>query len=356
MLPGGPATGERRPRAMTADAPVASPRVAPSRARRFAHVAACPPQALGSALLLAGPLFWMVVDLPRIARHPALERLLDQRFVHRQGRIRSTGRSKPSRQIFEQRGLPHDRDPHDRDRRTGHGHRRRSWHSRSPTTWRGWPSPRRAATAGRGRPHAAVGRVPRQGLRLADDPPGQRPPRLAARDRWGIEGPGLRGDQQLVGRAQLPVAPLHDPAAVRRLRADSRRSLPGGLRRTSVERSWTTFRRVVLPLVFPALVAGSIFTFSLTLGDYITPDLVSNTTFIGNVIYDNSSPRQPPTGGGLLAPCRSGSWSSTCSSRGASAPSSRCGGQAGDRVSGCLRVAAAHRNGRWSSSSCMPPC
>ena len=53
--------------------------------------------------------------------------------------------------------------------------------------------------------------------------------------------------------------------------------------------TWTTFRRVVLPLVFPALVAGSIFTFSLTLGDYITPDLVSDAKFIGNVIYDNSS-------------------------------------------------------------------
>ena len=51
----------------------------------------------------------------------------------------------------------------------------------------------------------------------------------------------------------------------------------------------TTFRRVVLPLVFPALVAGSIFTFSLTLGDYITPDLVSDAKFIGNVIYDNSA-------------------------------------------------------------------
>jgi len=51
----------------------------------------------------------------------------------------------------------------------------------------------------------------------------------------------------------------------------------------------TTFRRVVLPLVFPALVAGSIFTFSLTLGDYITPDLVSDAKFIGNVIYDNST-------------------------------------------------------------------
>jgi putative spermidine/putrescine transport system permease protein len=48
-----------------------------------------------------------------------------------------------------------------------------------------------------------------------------------------------------------------------------------------------TFRRVVLPLALPAVVAGSIFTFSLTLGDYITPRLVSSTQFIGNVVYDN---------------------------------------------------------------------
>ena len=47
-----------------------------------------------------------------------------------------------------------------------------------------------------------------------------------------------------------------------------------------------TFRRVVIPLVFPGLVAASIFTFALTLGDYITPTLVSNTKFIGNVVYD----------------------------------------------------------------------
>ena len=51
-------------------------------------------------------------------------------------------------------------------------------------------------------------------------------------------------------------------------------------------RGGLTFRRVVLPLAFPAVVAGSIFTFSLTLGDYITPTLVSNTRFIGNVVYD----------------------------------------------------------------------
>jgi len=52
-------------------------------------------------------------------------------------------------------------------------------------------------------------------------------------------------------------------------------------------RSWTTFRRVVLPLALPGLAAGSIFTFSLTLGDYITPSLVGNVDFIGNVIYRN---------------------------------------------------------------------
>jgi putative spermidine/putrescine transport system permease protein len=50
---------------------------------------------------------------------------------------------------------------------------------------------------------------------------------------------------------------------------------------------WMTFRRVVLPLALPAVVAGSIFTFSLTLGDYITPTLVSSTQFIGNVVYAN---------------------------------------------------------------------
>ncbi len=56
---------------------------------------------------------------------------------------------------------------------------------------------------------------------------------------------------------------------------------------------FTTFRRVILPLVFPAVVAGSIFTFSLTLGDYITPSLVSNNQFIGNVVYSNITNNLP---------------------------------------------------------------
>jgi putative spermidine/putrescine transport system permease protein len=52
-------------------------------------------------------------------------------------------------------------------------------------------------------------------------------------------------------------------------------------------RAWQTIRAVLLPLILPGIVAGSIFTFSLTLGDFITPTLVggSNSTFIGNVVY-----------------------------------------------------------------------
>ena len=58
-------------------------------------------------------------------------------------------------------------------------------------------------------------------------------------------------------------------------------------------RPFTTFRRVILPLAFPAVVAGSIFTFALTLGDYITPRLVSNNQFIGNVVYNNIANNLP---------------------------------------------------------------
>jgi putative spermidine/putrescine transport system permease protein len=54
-------------------------------------------------------------------------------------------------------------------------------------------------------------------------------------------------------------------------------------------RTWRTTRSVLVPLVLPGIVAGSIFTFSLTLGDYITPLLIGGTSanFIGNIIYTN---------------------------------------------------------------------
>jgi putative spermidine/putrescine transport system permease protein len=52
--------------------------------------------------------------------------------------------------------------------------------------------------------------------------------------------------------------------------------------------TWRTLRSVTLPLALPGIVAGSIFTFSLTLGDFITPLLVggASSSFIGNVVYD----------------------------------------------------------------------
>lgn len=59
-------------------------------------------------------------------------------------------------------------------------------------------------------------------------------------------------------------------------------------------RPWRTFRDVMLPIIWPALVAGSIFTFSLSLGDYITVQLVGGTSqMIGNVVYQNFSVNLP---------------------------------------------------------------
>jgi len=58
--------------------------------------------------------------------------------------------------------------------------------------------------------------------------------------------------------------------------------------------NWHTFRRVVLPLIFPSLVAGSMFTFSLSLGDYITATIIGGKLqMLGNVVYQNFSINLP---------------------------------------------------------------
>ena len=47
-----------------------------------------------------------------------------------------------------------------------------------------------------------------------------------------------------------------------------------------------TFRAVILPLALPGVIAGSIFTFSLTLGDYIIPQIIGNSSyFLGQAVY-----------------------------------------------------------------------
>ncbi|WP_187968029.1 ABC transporter permease [Aquibium microcysteis] len=65
--------------------------------------------------------------------------------------------------------------------------------------------------------------------------------------------------------------------------------VPGNLVEASSDlgaRPATTFRHVIFPLALPGLVAGSIFTFSLTLGDYIIPQIVGTSRlFIGQAVY-----------------------------------------------------------------------
>ena len=52
--------------------------------------------------------------------------------------------------------------------------------------------------------------------------------------------------------------------------------------------TWRTLRSIVLPLLWPAIVAGSIFSFSLTLGDYITINIVGGANqMLGNLVYTN---------------------------------------------------------------------
>lgn len=53
-------------------------------------------------------------------------------------------------------------------------------------------------------------------------------------------------------------------------------------------KTWRTLRSVVLPLAFPAIIAGTIFAFSLSLGDYITVNIVGGANqMLGNLVYAN---------------------------------------------------------------------
>jgi putative spermidine/putrescine transport system permease protein len=95
-----------------------------------------------------------------------------------------------------------------------------------------------------------------------------------------VSGQGLAGPWIVLTYLWLPYMILPVYAGLERI-PDSLLDASSDLGATP----FVTFRKVILPLCFPAVVAGSIFTFSLSLGDYITPTLVSSVQFIGNVIY-----------------------------------------------------------------------
>jgi putative spermidine/putrescine transport system permease protein len=102
---------------------------------------------------------------------------------------------------------------------------------------------------------------------------------------FGLDTPGYG-----VAATTLTLAYLWMPYMILPIFAALER-LPDSLLEASADlgaRSADTLRRVVLPVVFPGLVAGSIFTFSLTLGDYITVRIVGGASqMLGNVVYDN---------------------------------------------------------------------
>lgn len=112
---------------------------------------------------------------------------------------------------------------------------------------------------------------------------------------WGLDPLGLSGPGYGTGAVWLVETYLWLPYMILPIYAGLER-IPDSLLSASEDlgaRPGTTFRRVILPLAFPAVVAGSIFTFSLTLGDYITPSLVSNNQFIGNVVFSNITNNLP---------------------------------------------------------------
>jgi putative spermidine/putrescine transport system permease protein len=103
---------------------------------------------------------------------------------------------------------------------------------------------------------------------------------------WALEPFGLHGPGYGLTAAWLVLSYLWLPYMILPIYAGLER-IPNSLISASEDLGaspFTTFRRVILPLAFPAVVAGSIFTFSLTLGDFITVRLVSNSQFIGTVI------------------------------------------------------------------------
>jgi putative spermidine/putrescine transport system permease protein len=108
---------------------------------------------------------------------------------------------------------------------------------------------------------------------------------------FGLDGPGF-GRVAIV----LTLTYLWLPYMILPVYAGLER-LPDSLLDASGDlggRPWRTMRSVVLPLIYPSVIAGTIFTFSLSLGDYITAQIVGGKVqMLGNIVYQNYAANLP---------------------------------------------------------------
>ncbi|HEY3339717.1 MAG TPA: ABC transporter permease subunit, partial [Propionicimonas sp.] len=113
---------------------------------------------------------------------------------------------------------------------------------------------------------------------------------------WMLKPFGLSGPGYGIGATVLTLSYLWLPYMVLPIYAGLER-MPDSLIDASGDlgaRPWRTVRSVVLPLIYPSVVAGSVFTFSLSMGDYITVQIVGGRTqMLGNIVYQNYTSSLP---------------------------------------------------------------
>lgn len=108
--------------------------------------------------------------------------------------------------------------------------------------------------------------------------------------QWLLEPLGLKTPGYSILGASITLGYMWLPYVILPIYAGLEK-VPGNLLEASSDlgaNTFTTIRRVIFPIVLPSIIAGSIFAFSLTLGDYITVNIVGGASqMLGNLIYTN---------------------------------------------------------------------
>jgi putative spermidine/putrescine transport system permease protein len=107
---------------------------------------------------------------------------------------------------------------------------------------------------------------------------------------WLVEPFGLESPGYGLPATVITLAYLWLPYVILPIYAGLER-VPDSLLEASSDlgaKTWRTLGSIVLPMLWPAIIAGSIFSFSLSLGDYITVNIVGGANqMLGNLVYTN---------------------------------------------------------------------